>query len=173
MKQLLIVFAGVLLASCNQLPKEDLIIEGLKPVYVQENNFAEISSEAPKAFNRVGKIYKQGNYILISDIGTGVHIIDNSDPSNPQKVSFINIPGNNDMLARFNAMYADNGKDLVTIDISNLDEAHEVNRIENVYPIAGEQSPPSYEGHFECVDPANGVVVAWEEAELINPKCEK
>lgn len=173
MRYTILFLLGVIIASCSPLPDNDLVVTGMEPIYIQENDFKDITSEAAKSFGKVGKIYKQGNYIFISDRGTGVHVINNADPSNPQKVGFINIPGNNDMLARASALYADNGKDFVTIDISDLANAHEVNRIENVYPNPGDQSPPNYSGYFECVDPANGIAIDWKEVELVNPKCKK
>lgn len=173
MKHLLFLTLSVLLVACTPKPNEDIIVDGMQPIYIQQNNFEEIFSEGPKAFERVGKIYKQGNFLLISDIGTGVHVINNSNPSAPEKIAFINIPGNHDMLARLSAMYADNGNDLVTLDISDLNDVYVVDRIENVYPVPLEQSPPNYTGHFECVDPANGIVVGWREVELTNPKCSK
>ena len=100
MKHTIFIALGVFLASCSPRPDNDLIVMGMEPIYIQESNFKEITSEAAKPFNQVGKIYKQGNYIFISDRGTGVHVINNVDPGNPHKVAFLQIPGNHDMVLR-------------------------------------------------------------------------
>lgn len=173
MKYLFYLFVGISFLGCTEPSEDILVVQGVKPLYLAENTFDVISSEVPKPFERTGKIYQYGSYLYISDRGTGVHVIDNTDPSNPIKIAFISIPGNFDMLARFDAMYADSGNDLVTIDMSDLDNAQEVHRIENVYPGAGDSYPMFYSGYFECVDPAKGIVYDWEEATLTNPKCER
>ena len=66
-----------------------------------------------------GKIYTIGNYILISEKNAGVHIIDNSNPTQPKNISFITIPGNGDIAVKNNYLYADSYVDLLTFDISN------------------------------------------------------
>jgi hypothetical protein len=66
-----------------------------------------------------GKLTVLGKYIFLSEPQKGIHIIDNSNPANPQNISFINIPGNEDMAIRGNTLYADAYGDLVTFDISD------------------------------------------------------
>ncbi|RYF45452.1 MAG: hypothetical protein EOO39_51230, partial [Cytophagaceae bacterium] len=80
-----------------------------------------------------GKIYTKDGYLFINELKMGIHIIDNRDPANPKPVAFINIPGNGDMAVRDNFLYADSYMDLVTLDISNLTDIHEVARSQNVF----------------------------------------
>jgi len=170
--KLYIITFTLFLASCTSGGDEfDESKTGLRPVYMADIDLHAISSEAPKVFDRVGKIYQYGQYIFVSDKGTGVHIINNSDPSNPVKEAFINVPRSFDMLARLNALYADNGTDLVAIDITDITNAFETARITNVYRGVGDSYPPFYNGPFECVDETKGTVIDWEEADLINPQC--
>ena len=44
-----------------------------------------------------GKICVKGNIIFLNDLDKGVHVIDNSNPAQPRKIAFINIPGNEDI----------------------------------------------------------------------------
>ena len=89
------------------------------PVYMTTAQIQDIKTESAKALKRPGKIYFYNDYIFVNEINTGIHIIDNSDPTNPQNISFISIPGNRDMAIQGNNLYADNAADLITLDISN------------------------------------------------------
>ncbi|MFT4661628.1 MAG: hypothetical protein ACI8XB_001906 [Patiriisocius sp.] len=162
-------------SSCIKEPvDEEYTVLGMKPLYLESESFNDIYAQDAKPFERVGKIYRYGQFIYISDRGTGVHIINNVDPYNPQKVTFINIPGNFDMLSRQDVLYADNNSDLITLDISNLHNISVVDRINDVYPNNGFfDYPQFYNGPFECVDPDKGLVYDWEEAYITNPKCQR
>ena len=80
---------------------------------------ANIKSNTPRSLEYPGKIYVRGNYIFLNEINRGIHIIDNSNPSKPRNVAFINIPGNLDIAVKGNSLYADLYTDLVTLDISD------------------------------------------------------
>jgi len=80
---------------------------------------AEMKSMPAKDVELPGKIYLYGNYIFLNDLNKGIHIYDNSNPSSPRNVAFINIPGNVDMAVNGNILYADSYSDLVTLDITN------------------------------------------------------
>lgn len=51
----------------------------------------------------------------------------------PVKVGFIDLPGNKDLAAHGDFLYADNYMDLVILDISDKSAIEEVNRLENVF----------------------------------------
>ena len=90
------------------------------PVYktLSQIRAGMVSSEA-KDLKIPGKIYVYGNYIFLNELGQGIHIIDNSQPNAMKNVAFIKIPGNLDLAAIGNTLYADSYSDLVTFDISN------------------------------------------------------
>ena len=44
---------------------------------------ASVEIQAPREIKESGKIYAWQNYIFINDKNEGVHIINNTDPSNP------------------------------------------------------------------------------------------
>jgi hypothetical protein len=80
---------------------------------------ANIKSNPAKEIQEPGKIVLLGNYIFLNEVDKGIHIIDNSNPSSPKNMAFIDIPGNEDLAVKGNTLYADLYTDLVTIDISD------------------------------------------------------
>ncbi len=99
-----------------------------------------ISYTQPQQLQTPGKIYFKDDFILIGEKYKGIHVIDNSVPSMPVNIGFINVPGCVDMAMRYNALYVDNAVDLVTIDLSEGIENLEItSRIQSVFP---EHTPP-------------------------------
>jgi hypothetical protein len=95
---------------------------------------ANIKNGPAQPVEKPGKIYIKGSYIFLNDVDRGIHIIDNSNPSNPQRISFINIPGNMDLAVKGNILYADLYTDLVAIDISDPQNVVLKKVVENVFP---------------------------------------
>ena len=60
-------------------------------------------------------------------------MIDNTNPASPQNIAFIDIPGNLDIAIKGNIMYADNYADLLTIDISDMQNPNLTCRDEEVF----------------------------------------
>jgi len=105
------------------------------PVYLSyEELRSSVASLDPQTLKNTGKIYLYNHWLFVNDPGKGVHVIDNSQPENPQKKSFINIPGNVDISIKNNFLYADSYIDLVVIDVSNPLAVNEVMRLENIFP---------------------------------------
>jgi hypothetical protein len=93
----------------------------------------KVVATAPRDLKNPGKIYSYGKYLFINELKEGFHIIDNSNPSAPKKVSFVEIPGNVDMAVKDNTLYADNYTDLLAIDISDASNPKLETRLEGVY----------------------------------------
>ncbi|MDP9041796.1 MAG: hypothetical protein M3N30_07425 [Bacteroidota bacterium] len=105
------------------------------PVYEVLTKFREgIKSGQPVAVSSPGKITIAGKYIYLSEPYKGIHIIDNSNPSNPKNVSFINIHGNEDIAITGNTLYADAYGDLVSFDISDPLNVVAKNFATNIFP---------------------------------------
>jgi hypothetical protein len=135
------------------------------PVYMSYDALrASVKSEPAKALKNPGKIYMKGNYIFINETDKGIHIIDNSNAAAPQNIAFINIPGNVDIAAIGNVLYADSYVDLITLDISNPANVSVLKRNENVLPYRTFTN----NGFAE---PSKGVVVEWTE-ELVTEEVE-
>lgn len=80
---------------------------------------ANIKSNTPRAIANPGKLVVLDNFIFLNEVDKGIHIIDNSNPSNPVNKYFIDVPGNIDIAVKGNTLYADLYTDLVALDISN------------------------------------------------------
>ena len=105
----------------------------VEPVYktIEEIRAGQVTVEAPRELVNPGKIYYYDNKIFINESREGVHVIDNSDPSNPVNVQFISIPGNEDIAIKNGLLYANSYIDLWAV---NLDNFQLVGRTENVFP---------------------------------------
>ena len=105
------------------------------PIFEVLTKFREaIKSQPAMNIEVAGKITVAGNYIYLSEPFKGIHVIDNSNPSSPKNISFINIPGNEDMAITGKTLYADAYGDLVTFDISNPLDVVAKNFAANVFP---------------------------------------
>lgn len=118
----------------------------------------------PVKLIKPGKIYIKDNYIFINEKFKGLHIINNTDPSNPVKAGFLRIPGCIDMAVKGNILYADNAVDLVAVDLSNPLNIVVTKRIKNVFP---ELTPPGQSwtpwNYSAEQRPANTIIIGWEE----------
>jgi hypothetical protein len=164
------------LLSCTQSTNPKYIpesIEGYAPVYAKSSDVNSIVIEPITPTLNAGKIYAFGNYIFQNDQGKGIHIIDNSNKSNPQKIAFLKIPYNTEIAVKGNFLYANNLNDLVVFDISNPATPTLVKREANVFPTVTQDYPMQNNVYFECVDAAKGVVVSWEKKTLTHPKCQR
>ena len=161
-----IMFSALLIVSCGK--NQNDLVEGYKPIYTAAENLEDVDIKSSEALENPGRIFLYNNMLLVNDQGKGIHIYDNSNPNSPQEVSFIGIPGNMDFSVRGGMIYADNITDMVIVNIANPSAPVYENRIENVFPV--QQFPDEF-GAFECVDPAQGVVIGWEKTQLEDPKC--
>jgi len=104
----------------------------------------------PKEIKESGKIYYYNKYIFVNDKNKGIHIINNSNPEKPVKVSFLKIPGNVDISVKNNILYADSFIDLLVFDISDINNIKLANRLKDVFP-------------YNYVFPQNADAVNWQE----------
>lgn len=106
-----------------------------KPVYKEKSEvLGNIKSNPAKEIEKTGKFYIYGNYIFLNETDKGVHVIDNSNPSQPRNIAFIDIPGDVDLAVKDNILYADMYSDLVAIDISDPSHVVLKKTINNVFP---------------------------------------
>jgi len=95
---------------------------------------ANIKSNPPTAIKAPGKIVIIGKYIFLNEVDKGIHVIDNTHPSSPVNIAFIDIPGNIDIAVKGNTLYADLYTDLVTLDIANPLNVTKTKIIDGVFP---------------------------------------
>ena len=152
----LLFLSGCLQDQCT----EDRVYYTYEPVYTSmEELRQQVGTESARELHKPGKIYFYGNYILINEVNEGFHVIDNFDPKNPQNITFIQVPGARDMAIKGNILYADSYLDLVAIDITDPQNAQEVNRSTEVFPY-GSYHPGLW------ADPALGVAMDWVETRV-------
>lgn len=141
------------------------------PVYMAVSEIKEIAISTARPTERSGKIYAFGNYIYQNDRNEGIHIIDNTDPLHPQKIAFLTIPYNTEFAVKGNYIYANNGSDLVVVDIRDIMKPVVVKRMADAFPVINQEVPPQA-GYFVCPDPAKGIVVDWVLQSVKSPKCQ-
>lgn len=134
-----------------------------RPITMSKAEFKNsIDIVAPVPMGESGKIYVYADYIFVNDKYRGVHVLDNKDPRAPKKIAFIKIPGNVDISVKDGYLYADSITDLVVLDISDMNNIKQVNRLENVlrdnvvFPFEAD----IYE--WQDIDYGNEVVLGWE-----------
>ncbi|WP_299337190.1 hypothetical protein [uncultured Psychroserpens sp.] len=163
MKKLTLFLTVILLWSCNSDDKQYETFNIAIPETMSKVEWrTAVEVQAPKPILDVGKIYAYQDLIFINERFKGVHIFDNSDPLSPQAVSFINIPGNEDISVKDDYLFADSAIDLLVFDISNVNTITEVERLQEVFTVYDYQIPNDAAGaDFSNFDRETQVIVGW------------
>ncbi|MCF6364949.1 MAG: hypothetical protein L3J35_01990 [Bacteroidales bacterium] len=167
-KTISIIFMMFLLTggfSCKDKVLETRKFTGNKPVYLSYEDMRNGVKFLPgEDLKQTGKMYFYNDYVFVNEYLKGIHIIDNSDPSNPQNIKFIEIPGNIDMVIKDNFLYVDSYVDLVVLNIADINNIVEINRIEDVFPY----QVPEYDYTYPLatIDTEAGVVVGYTIEEI-------
>nr|WP_321224664.1 hypothetical protein [uncultured Psychroserpens sp.] len=104
-----------------------------------------------------GKIYVKDNYIFINERNKGFHIIDNTNPENPQNIAFLNVLGSSDLTIKGNAIYVNNATDLLALSLDIQNGTMEITkRVPNAFPQITSPFGNVYYGSNE-----DEVVVDW------------
>ena len=159
-KAFLFVFA-MLGMSCSDTVKDTVTYMANEPVYMSTDEFkATTKVAATHPMKNPGKICLYGDYIFINELNEGIHVIDNTDPTSPRNVAFIEIMGNIDMAAKNGILYADNLVDLLLFDITNPGTPTLKSRVEGAFegvlPVTNNDYPIANKIDFE-----RKVVVGW------------
>jgi Uncharacterized conserved protein len=86
---------------------------GYKPVFSSDSSLLLVRALAPQPVKYPAKIYAKGHLVFQNDLGFGIHIIDNRDPSSPVRIGFLQLRGNSEMAIKDNYLYANSFTDLV------------------------------------------------------------
>lgn len=106
------------------------------PVYSSLNTIRDAVRSGPaQPVRQTGKIFYHDGYLFLNELNKGIHVIDDRNPAAPENVAFIYIPGNIDMAANGNMLYADSYGDMVAMDISDPEQVKVTDRIDDVFPI--------------------------------------
>ena len=166
-KTICLFFLTCLLAGCTYDYKETYSYKINEPVFMSMNEFrnsVKITKEQHQ-INNYGKICFYNGFLYISESEVGIHIINNTNPSQPRIVGFIELVGNADLAIRDNVLYADALIDLVWFDIADPANPKFKGRLENAFPDALPIIDNPYEYDYSMCYTANGdkkgLVVGW------------
>mgnify|MGYP005845891257 CR=1 FL=1 len=131
-----------------------------EPILMKRSDLEKsVSLMPPQPLQNTGKIYVKDNFIFVNERYRGVHVIDNTDPKNPENKGFIRVPGNIDLAVKGNFIYVDNAVDMVTLRWFG-DSLKVTDRVKEVFPAF---EPPDG-GFYQFAErPENTVIVKWEE----------
>lgn len=157
-KYIMLLCVAVLLCS-DYYP-----VSGYIPVLMTRDEMERaVKLEPPRIMSEPGKIYYKSPYLFIVEKYKGVHVIDNSNAANPEKIGFIHIDGIRDIAIKNDVMYADNAVDLIAVKFNAAYTSVLVSkRLKNYFP---EMSSPDGMGIPYYVyknRPANSIIVAWK-----------
>lgn len=147
-------------------------VEGMQPVYEED---LIIQKTANRDLMNPGKILSYGPILLVTEKRQGIHVYDNSNPSDPVNLFFVEVLDNNDVTIRDGLIYLDNGPDLVSLKVT-MDTLIEVSRVRSLMnsdQLDVSEFPGENDVYYECPDPERGPVVFWRTATLTDPKCYK
>lgn len=140
MKKYYFVFSMIVLAltGCETKVSEMVTYKINEPIFMSTETFHNSVkvTNVQRKISTMGKMCFYNGYLYISEPESGIHIIDNRDPANPQNIGFIELMGNADLAIRNNKLYADSYIDLVWFDISNPGQPELKGRLDSIFPSA-------------------------------------
>jgi hypothetical protein len=163
-----LICTAACLAGCSKT-EDSYHGQGKRPVYTPLSSLNNITNLPPQEIRESGKTVLLDTLFFMVEENTGIHVFDVKDSLHVQSLTFFQIPAVTDFTIAGNRLYADNWKDLVTIDISDLYHIKVLDRQYNVF--APLLFPPKYRGIFECIDESKGAVIGWEDAYLTSARC--
>ncbi len=157
------------------------MVWGYKPVFTVDSSILKISATSPQAVQNPGKIYVKGNLIFQNDLGSGIHVIDNTVPSAAANIGFIKILGNSEISIKGNTLYANSFTDLVVVDIADWQNVKELKRIKGAfnqgaqaggYPVYNYIPVPERGVYYECAGyNLTHVLTGWVKDSVLNNNC--
>ncbi|UCS93455.1 hypothetical protein KZP23_22915 [Echinicola marina] len=129
------LIAALCLTACQDQVESTYTYETKYPVALKTSTFRamDVGQTDPRNINNTGKIYIFGDYLFVSEPDEGIHVIDNTDPTAPRNLCFIEIPGTGDLAINDNILYADSYIDLLSFDVSNPFNIKLLDREEDVF----------------------------------------
>ena len=161
MKRLLILFSFIALAltSCEDKRLQSYMAN--VPVYMSyEALRSSFEVKSGVSMEKPGKISFYNSYMFINEYQKGIHVVDLSDPTQPELKAFIEVPGNVDMAIRNDQLFAESFVDLLVIDISNPEQAVLERRIEDLFEYV--IPPYDYDYPLDEIDEKKGVITGYD-----------
>ena len=167
MKKNLFLFSLTLLAltGCENKVTEMVTYKINEPIFMATSTFrnsVKVTAD-PQKITSIGKMCFYNNYLYISEPEKGIHIINNTDPTNPQQTGFIELLGNADLAIRNGLLYADSYIDLVWFDVSNPALPELKGRLDSIFPNAFPMTQNQYGIDYTASYPTTnkGIIIGW------------
>ncbi len=136
---------------------DDPVFSRYEPVLLDRTDFENsVSLKNPISISTSGKIYIKDNLLFINEVHKGFHIYDNSDPTLPTPIKFLEAPGSTDLAIRDNIIYINQATDLISVEYDTNNGITLTKRVINVFPEL--RSP---DGFLPYSIPENNVVIGW------------
>lgn len=161
MKRLPILLSIILIALASCEDKRLQTYTANVPIYLSYDELrSSFDVTSAVSLEKPGKIVFYGSYMFINEYQKGIHVADLSDPSNPELIAFLEVPGNVDMAIRNDMLYAESYVDLLVIDISNPEQAVLSKRIEDMFEYI--IPPYDYDYPLDEIDQDKGVIEGYD-----------
>src|ERR1700712_54130 len=143
MRTLLVLVVLFMLSSCWRKERTHYSpsvytfknVWGNKAVYADINAAKQVVySDSVFPVLHAGNICAVGNRIYQVEMGRGIHIIDNSVPSQAHRIGFILVNGVSQISIKNNNLFTNCYDDLLVIDISGADTIQLVKRLAGAFP---------------------------------------
>jgi len=162
---LLVGLSIIALTGCENRVTEMVTYKINVPVFMATETFrnsVKVTAE-PHAITSIGKMCFFNNYLYISEPEKGIHIINNTDPANPQQTGFIELLGNADLAIRNGMLYADSYIDLVWFDVSNPALPLLKGRLDSIFPNAFPMTQNQYGIDYQTIYASSnkGIITGW------------
>lgn len=131
------------------------------PIYEDFETFrSSIAFESSRDIEKQTGIYAWNQYLFVVEENEGIHFINNTNPSSPQKIGFLNVRGCTGLAIKNDRLYVNNLIDIAVVDVSNINQPTVISRLESVFP----QNYPTGDNNYayKQPDPEKGVVIGWE-----------
>ncbi|MGY5354376.1 hypothetical protein [Wenyingzhuangia sp. IMCC45467] len=120
MKKLFLLSIPLVLIACIDLCRADGVTSVYEPVQMSRESLkSSIAITDVRQVLNAGKIYIKDDFIIVNEKYEGFHIYDNSNPSSPLKVRFLEVPGATDIAIRDDVFYINQATDLVTLKFNS------------------------------------------------------
>lgn len=195
---LIFLAGGIFLYGCEREKDNYLSIKnndyGYIPIYDDTfpNLTDRINSIASKPIKNNGSMVTHDKYLFISELEEGIHVFDNSNPSSPMPVCFLEVPGALGFSCKDSTLFAESKYGIVHFNISGLPQIRDIVFMDSIYSkfTTGEYYFPEFnsdgeyfilkgEGNvpytpktfFECTDPNKGYIIGWKYGKIGKPAC--
>ena len=133
-----------------------------EPILMKRSDMeAAVKMGESRPIESPGKMWLYNNRVFLIEQYKGIHIIDNSDPSNASTIAFLQIDGCTDLTMKDNIIYANNAIDMIGIKgNSDFSSIAVVVRNRSMLPRVSSPNPWDDSYYYSKV-PENSIIVNW------------